>query len=81
MGISKILGKKINKRHILAVVRYAYAQMKDALSRPEEDIEKFTRMMITKIEMDHPLYKYERFVFDFDAKGNINFKFIMRLRQ
>lgn len=80
MGLKKLLGKKINKRQVVPVVRYAFAQMKDALSKPEEDIKKFTDNMIIQIEKDHPKYKYERFIFDFDMKGNINFKFIMRLR-
>lgn len=80
MGLTKILGKKINKRQLTNPVHYCYAQMEDALNKPEQVIKEFTDNMIIQIETDHPKYKYERFVFDFDAKGNINFKFIMRLR-
>ena len=81
MGLSGVLKKRKVTRHLRPLVMWATATYENWEQFPIEKIQEFTEKMIKKIEEDHPLYKYERSTFDFTHSGNINFKFIMRLRQ
>lgn len=72
MGIGKILNKKVKK---LPRVMIAAATFEKWEEKPAEEVKEFAEKMVEQIKKDHPLYKYEKSVFEYTANGNIDFKF------
>lgn len=79
MGITKIL-KGRPKKYLRPRVMIACTSVDDYESKTPEQIQDFVTSMISRIEHDHPLYKYVRSTFEYMDDGKMDFKFIMRLR-
>lgn len=79
MGITNLLKKRPTKS-VRPRDMIACASVDDYESKTPEQISDFVTSMISRIEHDHPLYKYVRSTFEYMDDGKMDFKFIMRLR-
>ena len=78
MGLTKMLSKDRKK---LQPVFIAEATFEEWEKKPSEAIEEFMKEMIAQLQKDFPLYRYVKSDFEYKHNGNIDFRFLMRLKE
>ena len=78
MGIGKLLNKTVKKLPKVMIVAATFEKWEE---KEPEAIEQFVKDMIAQVKKDHPLYKYDKSIFDYTHTGNIDFKFRFTIMQ